>query len=76
MSNTYIPRCLSLQAALGFKDQFTSRSLASAIPWAILQIRHAAILYPFLFQYSKGVQGEPHDPGTSPPPSYLPQTIH
>ncbi|PKY07581.1 mediator of RNA polymerase II transcription subunit 16 [Aspergillus campestris IBT 28561] len=62
MSNTYIPRCLSLQAALGFKDQFTSRSLASAIPWAILQIRHAAILYPFLFQYSKGVQGEPHDP--------------
>lgn len=63
MNHIYIPRCLSLQAALGFKDKYTPRSSPSAIPWAILQLRHASVLYAFFFQYNKGAPTESHDPG-------------
>jgi mediator of RNA polymerase II transcription subunit 16 len=63
MNHPYIPRCLSIQAALGFKNKYTPRSFASSIPWAILQLRHASVLYAFFFQYNKGGATEPHDPG-------------
>ncbi|PWY81960.1 mediator of RNA polymerase II transcription subunit 16 [Aspergillus heteromorphus CBS 117.55] len=62
MNHPYIPRCLSIQASLGFKDKYTARSFASSVSWSILQLRHASILYPFFFQYNKGMQTEPHDP--------------
>ncbi|KAL4782995.1 mediator of RNA polymerase II transcription subunit 16 [Aspergillus varians] len=63
MNHPYIPRALSIQAALGFKNKYKARSIASNVPWAILQLRHAAIIYPFFFQYNKGAQApEPHDP--------------
>ncbi|KAL4809606.1 mediator of RNA polymerase II transcription subunit 16 [Aspergillus unguis] len=63
MSHPYIPRALSIQAALGFKGRYKARSIASNVPWAIIQLRQAAIIYPFFFQYNKGPQGpEPHDP--------------
>ncbi|KKK26961.1 mediator of RNA polymerase II transcription subunit 16 [Aspergillus rambellii] len=63
MNHPYIPRALSIQAALGFKSKYKPRNFASVAPWAILQLRQAAILYPFFFQYNKGVQtAEPHDP--------------
>ncbi|KAJ5091848.1 Mediator complex subunit Med16 [Penicillium alfredii] len=61
MSHPYIPRCLSLQAALGFKGRLKRRSLASAVPWASLQLRHASVLFAFFFQYNKGGQNEAHD---------------
>ncbi|KAL3480222.1 mediator of RNA polymerase II transcription subunit 16 [Aspergillus californicus] len=63
MNHPYIPRALSIQAALGFQNKFKARSITSGVPWAILQIRQTAIIYPFFFQYNKGVQAaEPHDP--------------
>ncbi|KAG2022076.1 hypothetical protein GB937_004170 [Aspergillus fischeri] len=62
MNHPYIPRCLSIQAALGFKNKYTPRSFASSIPWAVLQLRHASVLYAFFFQYNKGGATEPHDP--------------
>ncbi|PYH92172.1 mediator of RNA polymerase II transcription subunit 16 [Aspergillus ellipticus CBS 707.79] len=62
MNHPYIPRCLSIQAALGFNDKHKPRSFASSVSWSILQLRHASILYPFFFQYNKGgIQPEPHD---------------
>lgn len=63
MNLAYVPRCLSIQAALGFKGKYTPRSFSSAVPWAILHLRHASILFAFFFQYNKGAQTEPHDPG-------------
>ncbi|KAL4916259.1 mediator of RNA polymerase II transcription subunit 16 [Aspergillus aurantiobrunneus] len=63
MNHPYIPRALSIQAALGFQNKYKARKIAANVPWAILQLRQAAILYPFFFQYNKGVQAhEPHDP--------------
>ncbi|OGE56422.1 hypothetical protein PENARI_c003G08846 [Penicillium arizonense] len=62
MSHPYIPRCLSLQAALGYKGRLKRRSLASSVPWAILQLRHSSVLFAYFFQYNKGVQPETHDP--------------
>lgn len=63
MNYPYIPRCLSLQASLGFKGKLKRRSLASTVPWAILQLRHASVLFAYFFQYNKGGQKEAHDPG-------------
>jgi mediator of RNA polymerase II transcription subunit 16 len=63
MSHPYIPRCLSLQAALAFVGRLHRRPLASAVPWAILQLRHASVLFAYFFQYNKGGQSEAHDPG-------------
>ena len=65
MNHTYIPRCLSIQAALGFKDRYKPRSLAATTPWAILHLRHASLLFACLLQYNKAPQHEPHDPGKS-----------
>ncbi|KAL5045781.1 mediator of RNA polymerase II transcription subunit 16 [Aspergillus fruticulosus] len=63
MNHPYIPRALSIQAALSFKGKFKARNIASNVPWAIIQLRQAAMIYPSFFQYNKGVQGpEPHDP--------------
>ncbi|OJK00380.1 hypothetical protein ASPACDRAFT_1868972 [Aspergillus aculeatus ATCC 16872] len=62
MNHPYIPRCLSIQAALGNKGKNHQRGFASSVSWFILQLRHASILYPFFFQYNKGIQAEPHDP--------------
>lgn len=63
MSHPYIPRCLSLQAGLGFKGRLKRRNLSSAVPWASLQLRHASVLFAYFFQYNKGGQTESHDPG-------------
>ena len=63
MNHPYIPRCLSIQAALGFRDRYRPRTLAAAVPWATLHLRHAAVLFAYFFQYNKGAQTEPHDPG-------------
>lgn len=60
---SYIPRCLSLQAALGFRGRLKRRSLASAVPWAILQLRHASVLYAYHFSQTKQGLIEGHDPG-------------
>ncbi|KKA16860.1 hypothetical protein T310_9474, partial [Rasamsonia emersonii CBS 393.64] len=63
MNHPYIPRCLSLQAALGFKNYHTPRSLPSSVSWAILHLRHASVLFAYFFQYNKGPkETEPHDP--------------
>lgn len=66
MNHPYIHRCLSVQAALGFKDKYRPRSFPSAVPWANLQLRHAAVLFAYFFQHNKdkATQNEPHDPGT------------
>jgi mediator of RNA polymerase II transcription subunit 16 len=65
MSHPYIPRALSIQAALGFKNKYKARNNAANVPWAILSLRQASILYPFFFQYNKVQATEPHDPGDS-----------
>ncbi|KAK4862286.1 hypothetical protein LT330_003424 [Penicillium expansum] len=62
MSHPYIPRCLSLQAGLGFRGRLKRRNLSSAVPWASLQLRHASVLFAYFFQYNKGGQTESHDP--------------
>ena len=65
MTHPYIPRCVSLQAALGFRGRLQRRNLSSAVPWAILQLRHAAVLIAYFFQHGNKGQGEAHDPGKS-----------
>lgn len=63
MSHQYLPKCLSIQAALGFIDKYKSRNFASNVPWTILQLRHASVLYALFLQCLKGgVQTEPPDP--------------
>ncbi|KAF7594100.1 mediator complex subunit [Aspergillus hancockii] len=67
MSHQYLPKCLSIQAALGFIDKYKSRSFASNVPWTILQLRHASVLYALFLQYLKGgVPAEPPDAGKTP----------
>ncbi|KAJ5140385.1 hypothetical protein N7448_003793 [Penicillium atrosanguineum] len=61
MTHPYIPRCLSLQAALSFNGRLKKRNLASAVPWAILQLRHASVLYAYFFQHNKEGQSEALD---------------
>ncbi|KAE8150072.1 mediator complex, subunit Med16 [Aspergillus avenaceus] len=62
MSNQYLPKCLSVQAALGFVDKYKPRSFASSVTWTVLQLRHASILYAMFLQFNKGgVQTEPPD---------------
>ncbi|KAJ5587671.1 Mediator complex subunit Med16 [Penicillium hispanicum] len=61
MTHPYIPRCLSLQAALGYKGRMKRRDLASAVPWAIIQLRHASVLFAYFFQHCKAGQGDAHD---------------
>ena len=63
MTHPYIPRCLSLQAALGFAGRAKPRTLSSAVPWGIIQVRHAAVLIVYFFQHGKTGQGEAFDPG-------------
>lgn len=63
MTHPYIPRCLSLQAALGYKGRLKRRTLPSAVPWAIIQLRHAAVLIAYFFQHGNKGQSEAHDPG-------------
>lgn len=65
MGNQYIPRCLSIHAAMGHTNKSKARSFGSNIPWAILQIRQVSVLYALFIQTTKGAQGEPPDPGTS-----------
>ncbi|KAJ5714011.1 Mediator complex subunit Med16 [Penicillium malachiteum] len=62
LKHQYIPRCLGLQAAMGFRGRLQPRSLPSAVPWAIIQLRHAAILILYFFQHGNKVQSEVHDP--------------
>lgn len=64
MNHLYIPRCLSIQAALGFKECYKPRSLAASVSWAILNLRHASVLFAYFFH--KGArETESHDPGES-----------
>jgi hypothetical protein len=67
MTHPYIPRCLSLQAALGYKGRLKRRNLSSAVPWAIIQLRHAAVLIAYFFQHGNKGQSEAHDPGKEGP---------
>ncbi|KAJ5107443.1 Mediator complex subunit Med16 [Penicillium angulare] len=62
MTHPYIPRCLSLQAALGFKGKLKRRGLASSVPWTILQLRHAAVLIAYFFQHGNKGQSDASDP--------------
>ncbi|KAN0067719.1 Mediator complex, subunit Med16 [Elaphomyces granulatus] len=50
----YIPRCLSVQAALGFKDRYSVRTLPSAVSWGILNLRHASMFFMYFLQHGKG----------------------
>ncbi|KAJ5893975.1 Mediator complex subunit Med16 [Penicillium taxi] len=62
MTHPYIPRCLSLQAALGFRGDLKRRITSSSVAWAILQLRHASVLFAYFLQNSKQGQTEAHDP--------------
>lgn len=67
MQHPYVPRCLSLQAALGFQNFQTPRGLPYSVPWAVLHLRHASLLFAFFFQYSKQPkENEILDHGTFP----------
>ncbi|CRG85078.1 Mediator of RNA polymerase II transcription subunit 16 [Talaromyces islandicus] len=62
MQHHYVPRCLSMQAALGFQNSFTPRSLSSSVAWAILNFRHASVLFVYFLTYSKACKDqEPYD---------------
>lgn len=63
LNHPYIPRCLSLQAALGYKGKLKRRNLASAVPWANVQLRLASALFAYYFQNYKPGQGDTLDPG-------------
>ncbi|KAJ5279815.1 Mediator complex subunit Med16 [Penicillium angulare] len=62
MTHPYIPRCLSLQAALGFKGRLKRRGLASSVTWTTLQLRHAAVLIAYFFQHGNKGQSDASDP--------------
>lgn len=62
MTHPYIPKCLSLQSSLGYRGKSKRRTLASSVPWAIVQLRHASVLFAFFFQHTKGSPNEAHDP--------------
>lgn len=63
LTHPYISRCMSLPAALGNKGRLKRRNVASAVPWTIIQLRHASLLYAYFFQNNKGGQGDAHDSG-------------
>ncbi|KAJ5098862.1 Mediator complex subunit Med16 [Penicillium argentinense] len=62
MTHPYITKCLSLQAALGYNGRLKRRSIPALVPWAVIQLRHAAVLFAFFFQSNKGSPHEAHDP--------------
>ncbi|KAH8697294.1 putative RNA polymerase II mediator complex subunit Sin4 [Talaromyces proteolyticus] len=62
MQHQYIPRCLSVQAALGFQNHFAPRNLPSSVAWAILNLRHTSVLFAFFLGYTKTAkEHEPFD---------------
>lgn len=64
MSNPYIVKCLSVQAAFGFKSSFTRRELPAAVPWIALNLRHISVLVTYFLQYNRAAKGpESHDAG-------------
>ena len=63
MTHPYIPRCLGLQATLGFNGRLKRRALNSAVPWAFIQLRHAAVLIIYFFQHGSKGQSDGHDQG-------------
>lgn len=65
MQQQYIPRCLSLQSALGFKNYFSPRTLSASLCWWILHIRHACIVFTSFLKYKAQKENEPHDLGMS-----------
>ncbi|KAK2797281.1 hypothetical protein FQN50_009246 [Emmonsiellopsis sp. PD_5] len=64
MGNTYIQKCLSMQAVLGFKSKYHERSINSAVPWVILNLRQISMLlgYSFHFGAKNGRESEPFEP--------------
>jgi mediator of RNA polymerase II transcription subunit 16, fungi type len=65
MHHLYILRCLSVQAALSFKDRYSPRGLPATLAWAILHLRHASLLLAYFLQCNKPAKDiiEPQDPG-------------
>ena len=61
MNHPYITKCLSIQTTLGFHSKYKPRDLVSAIPFAILNLRHASMLFAYFFHYNRGPQPEPSD---------------
>ncbi|KAK2777293.1 mediator complex subunit [Emmonsiellopsis sp. PD_33] len=64
MGNTYIQKCLSMQAVLGFKSKYHERNINSAVPWVILNLRQISMLlgYSFHFGAKNGRESEPFEP--------------
>ncbi|KAK2754263.1 mediator complex subunit [Arachnomyces sp. PD_36] len=56
MSNPYIVRCLSVQAAVGFKSNFMRRDLISVVPWIVLNLRHISVMVTYFLQYTKSAK--------------------
>lgn len=64
MSNSYIVKCLSIQAALGFKSTFQRRELTSSVPWIALNLRNFSMMVTYFMQFNRGPKGlESHDAG-------------
>lgn len=66
LNHPYIPRCLSLQASLGYKGRLKRRTISSSVSFATIQLRHASLVFAYYFQNfqnNKGAQGEIQDPG-------------
>ncbi|PGG96375.1 hypothetical protein AJ79_09615 [Helicocarpus griseus UAMH5409] len=63
MNNQSIQKGLSMQAVLGFRSRYQPRALTSAVPWAILNIRHIMMLFLTFSHYLKnGRDSTPYEP--------------
>src|SRR5215471_14676843 len=64
LNNPLLQKCLSMQAALGFKTFFKPRSLAAAVPWVTLNLRQISMLFAYFFHVNKnGRESESYEPG-------------
>ncbi|KAI5283824.1 mediator complex subunit, partial [Ascosphaera acerosa] len=65
LSNPYIPRCLSVQAAMDFPSFTRVRALPALLPWLTLNLRHISVIYSYVFRQGKRKDFEYHDHGES-----------
>lgn len=59
LNNQFVPKCLGLQAALGFKSLYQPRELSASIAWLALTLRQITIIFSVVFKwfnYKKDVE--------------------
>ncbi|KAI5302229.1 hypothetical protein KEM56_000899 [Ascosphaera pollenicola] len=62
LSNQFVPKCLGLQAAIGFKSLYEVREPSAIVGWIALNIRQVTIIFSYIFRwFKKGNNAEFYD---------------